>query len=640
MIESSISLKRQPKISIIVPVYNVEKYLRECLDSLISQTYTNIEVLCINDGSKDGSYNILNEYAEHYNNILVFSQENAGPAMARNVGLANANGDYLMFCDADDSYTPTMCEDMLKIMESGNYDFVICDTNIIETEKNTRSKAAIDYNRLQFTGEILLDNHLKSEINTLLWNKIFRMDLIRRYDIVFPCGFEMDDDAFIFQYLSVSKKAFGLKKKLYNYRLLSTGIMSNYFTSKNPEKIFDMAYTYGFAVRNIINFNVFQYEYPWIIKRINNKLKWSMGLLTKEKSIHLCKLCKENILNNIDIKYFSLYPLLVHIKKNNFIDSYNTYFGIKVKHHLKFIKIVQTSNKREMYLCGLKFFEKIITKEKTKYYLFGIKYHEKIHFFNDKNSSDLKSYINWQTNYLANSVSRSISTAFLHQKTFGGYKNKYNGRDVVLIGGGPTVNNIEAIPGAVYVGLNRAFLRKDIPFSYLFSCDKIAINNFLPELIEYSKECNVFIGDINCGKNFQIPESVFLKLNASKYKCDNGIRRHKFTVDIETEALGAFHSVAFQAVQFILYTNPKRLYLVGIDCAHTGMHFAGTEHNVAERGEDINNTQAIQIQEWIKFKDFVEEYYPETEIISVNPVGLKGIFTDIYTKNYIEEMNA
>ena len=117
-------------ISIILPVYNCEKFLSRCLEALLIQTYSNIEVLCINDGSTDKSLQILEQYAQKDSRIKVFSQENSGPAKARNLGLAKARGDYLMFCDSDDWYEPQMCECMLKTIELENVDLVICKANV------------------------------------------------------------------------------------------------------------------------------------------------------------------------------------------------------------------------------------------------------------------------------------------------------------------------------------------------------------------------------------------------------------------------------------------------------------------------------------------------------------------------------
>lgn len=104
------------EISVIIPVYNAEKYIAGCLDALCAQTFGDIEVLCVDDGSTDGSGSILAEYAGKDPRIRVLPQANSGPAAARNLGLKNAGGRYVMFCDADDSYRPDCCERMLRAM--------------------------------------------------------------------------------------------------------------------------------------------------------------------------------------------------------------------------------------------------------------------------------------------------------------------------------------------------------------------------------------------------------------------------------------------------------------------------------------------------------------------------------------------
>lgn len=236
-------------------------------------------------------------------------------------------------------------------------------------------------------------------------------------------------------------------------------------------------------------------------------------------------------------------------------------------------------------------------------------------------------------NSLTSGMIRIINTSNLHKKTFSKYKNIHKGQNLVLVGAGPTVNNYNPIQHAVHVGCNRAFLLDKIKFEYLFSCDKIGIESFYKELSDYAgNECVKFVGDLNCGTDYQISESYALKLNAVRYKTTNGITQHRFALDIESEPLGAFHSVSLQAIQFMLYTNPKKIYLVGIDCSSQGKHFAGLEHDVSTRGEKIDKLQKIQINEWCKLKEFALNYYPDTEIISINPVGLKGLFKDIYSE--------
>lgn len=241
---------------------------------------------------------------------------------------------------------------------------------------------------------------------------------------------------------------------------------------------------------------------------------------------------------------------------------------------------------------------------------------------------------------LLRGVQRLLTISTLHQKTFNEYKNKYQGKSIVLIGAGPSLNFFNPIKNAVYVGCNRAFLFDKVNFDYLFSIDKLGIENYYEEFKNYEKNnCVKFIGDQNLGKNFQIPESYILKLkNVKRYKTSIGLYPSRFTLDIESEPLGNFASVSLQAIQFILYTNPAKVYLVGIDCT-TGSqgHFTGKTPDSSGRGENAKVLDENNINSYKALKEFAQMYYPETEIISINPVGLKGIFKDEYTQEFLEQ---
>ena len=113
-----------PLISVIVPIFNVGQYLRECLDSVFNQTYKNIEVIAVNDGSTDNSYNILMEYSRKYDNIKIISQENKGQAAARNKGIEQASGKYVHFLDSDDYLDPVTYENLVGKMEKYNLDLI------------------------------------------------------------------------------------------------------------------------------------------------------------------------------------------------------------------------------------------------------------------------------------------------------------------------------------------------------------------------------------------------------------------------------------------------------------------------------------------------------------------------------------
>lgn len=128
------------KISIIVPVYNAEKYLKQCVESLMDQTYKNLEILLINDGSKDNSLAICKKYAEVDSRIKVFDKQNSGVSATRNFGLDNATGDYVMFVDSDDYIDLDMCEQMIASATQSDSDVVVCGIKYVVDGKEVENK--------------------------------------------------------------------------------------------------------------------------------------------------------------------------------------------------------------------------------------------------------------------------------------------------------------------------------------------------------------------------------------------------------------------------------------------------------------------------------------------------------------------
>lgn len=146
------------KVSIIVPVYNVEKYIEKCLNSLVNQTLKDIEIIIINDGSSDSSQKIIDEYSKKYNNIKVFIQENKGQAAARNFGLEKANGKYITYVDSDDFIELNMIERLYNVIEKNNYDIVISD--IIKEENQNKFIFKNYWNIKKETNKNFMTSHL------------------------------------------------------------------------------------------------------------------------------------------------------------------------------------------------------------------------------------------------------------------------------------------------------------------------------------------------------------------------------------------------------------------------------------------------------------------------------------------------
>ncbi len=239
---------------------------------------------------------------------------------------------------------------------------------------------------------------------------------------------------------------------------------------------------------------------------------------------------------------------------------------------------------------------------------------------------------------------RMLTASITNKEAFLKYRGAFRGKDVVLVAAGPTVKDFVPIDNAIYVGCNRAFLLDKVQFDFLFTIDKVGINEYYEEFFEYRKDtCIKFVGDQNLGKDWQIPEDIIpLNDKTFRYITNAGIAPETwyYPLDISISPLLNPPTVTLQAMQFILYTQPKRIYIVGVDCTcATKKHFAGSDSNIDFRNEDAATNDINSIKCYKKLKLFAETYYPNTEIISVNPIGLKGIFKDIFTESYKEKTN-
>lgn len=226
---------KKPLISVIVPVYNVEKYLEICLDSILCQTYHNIEIILVNDGSTDNSRAICEKYVEKDNRVRLINQKNKGLSGARNTGINHANGDYIAFVDSDDKILNNMYEVLFNNIKKTNADISICDFMKV---KDLTLKQNVDltenlvlqiYNTDEIVSKFLRVNSTEQFFS--VWNRLYRAELFD--NIEFTEGIINEDVDFSYKIFLKSKFICVSNEKLYCYNIGNNSITRNKLSPKD-----------------------------------------------------------------------------------------------------------------------------------------------------------------------------------------------------------------------------------------------------------------------------------------------------------------------------------------------------------------------------------------------------------------------
>ena len=216
------------KVSVVIPVYNVEDFLGECLDSICNQTLEDIEIICVNDGSKDRSLEILNEYASRDKRMTVLDQENGGHAVATNRGMKLATGKYIFFMDSDDILELTALEETYKVAEERNVDFVIfqainyyMDTGeLVEAENYSMNALADQVGDSVFNWKDIKEHVFN--ITVTPWSKLYNREFVMKNEIIYPEGLVFDDNVFFYETLFAADRITFLRKHLFKRRWYSS----------------------------------------------------------------------------------------------------------------------------------------------------------------------------------------------------------------------------------------------------------------------------------------------------------------------------------------------------------------------------------------------------------------------------------
>lgn len=327
-------MEKKKLVSIIIPVYNSEKYLEKCLTSVIKQSYDNIEIIAIDDGSSDKSLNILNNFSKNDKRIKFIHQENSGAPSARNKGFELSNGDYIIFFDSDDEMNETMIYDMVNNI--GDADLIIGNYDIIDEESNIIDNRDFFDKNIEYQTEDFFSKYYY--VSPFPNNKMFKSSIIRNHNVRFTNVRIAQDVNFYFKYLVMCNKVAIITNKVCKYRVIEGSISHSYSL-----KILDITTTFN----DIEKFYL-----------LNNKEKYSKEYLPAVKYHHfLVQLGKMPYFNsykdrikvynyfikeicNIDFEFskfnFSRQISFLKIKKAlSFLICSKTYINIK-----KYLKLV------------------------------------------------------------------------------------------------------------------------------------------------------------------------------------------------------------------------------------------------------------------------------------------------------------
>ena len=232
------------KFSIIIPVYNVEKYLKKCLTSIVQQNFNDYELILVDDGSTDMSGKICDEFEEKYNNIIVMHISNSGVSNARNKGLEIARGEYIWFVDSDDYVEPEALKILSEQLEMNpKIELLFFETNVWKAEKDQKEKIVFD--KIRANEIISTDIKEFLNVNTSLWNKVYRRDILLEKHVKFELNISIAEDLlFNYMYLLECKYVFYLNKILYNYVIRQNSAMQGAGRDADVQKAFEKLIDY------------------------------------------------------------------------------------------------------------------------------------------------------------------------------------------------------------------------------------------------------------------------------------------------------------------------------------------------------------------------------------------------------------
>lgn len=251
-------MEKDKLVSIVVPIYNVEKYIKKCVSSIIKQTYKNIEIILVNDGSTDSCYEICNEYLKVDKRIKVIHKKNGGLSDARNVGIINSKGKYITFIDSDDYVDNNYIDLLYTSIIKNDADISIVSHRVFYDTKQIDKSTGEEFcaNSKEILEKILYDDG----IDLSSWGKLYKIELFK--NIKFPVGRLYEDSATTYKLVDLSKKISVCSKPVYNYVIRNNSISNSPFDEKKLDLII--------STKEMTDF--IKEKYPELEKAANRKM--------------------------------------------------------------------------------------------------------------------------------------------------------------------------------------------------------------------------------------------------------------------------------------------------------------------------------------------------------------------------------
>lgn len=288
------------KYSFIVPVYNTQKYLQKCLDSLVNQTYNNFEIIIVNDGSTDESKKIIDKYFKKNNNIIVINQENQGLSIARNEGVKKSNGDYIIFVDSDDYVE----KDLLKQVNNNIEDVDVLRFQVIEENKESINCSEESFEKTK--GKLAFEKMCNYKYLEPAWCYAIKTSYYKKNKFEFKKGMYHEDYGLIPLVIYKANKVKSINYLGYHYIIREGSIMTSNDYEKTLKKANDTFkqyldlrnYSKCYGERN----NYDDYYLSYITNSVINKAK---TLNKKDRKEYVDRLKKENVVNGVLVNSFS-----------------------------------------------------------------------------------------------------------------------------------------------------------------------------------------------------------------------------------------------------------------------------------------------------------------------------------------------